>query len=206
LSSGDRVPLRLGAGCPAGEVLPAGFELIAGWLSEPEAWTARLRRDLDWRSQKIILFGRPVLQPRLMDWYSDPGVTYRYSGLTLAPKPWPAVLSELRKRLETHCGASFNSVLCNAYRDGRDSMGWHADDEPELGPDPLIASLNLGATRRFRIRPRGGGPSIGVDLEPGSLLLMSGRSQADFQHAVPKTRRPVGLRINLTFRRVLASE
>jgi alkylated DNA repair dioxygenase AlkB len=82
-------------------------------------------------------------------------------------------------------------------------MGWHADDEPELGPEPLIASLNLGATRRFRIRPRGGGPSVGVDLESGSLLLMSGRSQADYQHAVPKTRRPVGLRINLTFRNIL---
>lgn len=206
VSGGERDALRLDGGSLAGDALPAGFELISGWLPGPEAWAARLQRDLDWRSQEITLFGRPVLQPRLMDWYADPGVTYRYSGLTLAPKAWPKVLSELRERLEAHCGASFNSVLCNAYRDGQDSMGWHADDEPELGPEPLIASLNLGATRRFRIRPRGGGPSLGLDLDAGSLLLMTGRSQADYQHAVPKTRRPVRLRINLTFRRVLASE
>ena len=205
MSPGDRKPLRLDTGTRAGDAVPTGFELVPGWLADPEVWTARLQRDLEWRRQEITLFGRPVLQPRLMDWYADPGVTYRYSGLTLTPKPWPAVLSELRERLETHCGAPFNSVLCNAYRDGQDSMGWHADDEPELGPEPLIASLNLGATRRFRIRAKGGGPSLGVDLEAGSLLLMTGRSQADYQHAVPKTRRPVGLRINLTFRRVIAS-
>ena len=198
--------LQLDAGSLAGDALPTGFELVTGWLPEPQSWYARLRRDLQWRRQEITLFGRPVLQPRLMDWYADSGVTYRYSGLTLAPKAWPEVLRQLRERLEAHCGAPFNSVLCNAYRDGQDSMGWHADDEPELGPEPLIASLNLGATRRFRIRPRGGGSSLGVDLESGSLLLMSGRSQADYQHAVPKTRRPVGPRINLTFRQVLNGE
>ena len=185
------------------EGLPEGFELLPQWLPDPESWYERLRRDLEWRSQEIMLFGKPVLQPRLMDWYADPGVTYRYSGLTLEPKPWPAVLQALRDRLEAHCQAPFNSVLCNAYRDGQDSMGWHADDEPELGPEPLIASLNLGATRRFRIRRKGGGESMGVDLESGSLLLMSGRSQAEYQHAVPKTRRAVAPRINLTFRRVL---
>mgnify|MGYP001819952076 FL=1 len=203
MTGGTNDPFQLTAGSLAGDVLPAGFQLIPGWLPDAESWYARVRRELQWRSQEILLFGRPVLQPRLMDWYADPGVTYRYSGLTLAPKAWPCVLTELRERLESHCDAPFNSVLCNAYRDGQDSMGWHADDEPELGPEPLIASLNLGATRRFRIRPRGGGPSQGLDLEAGSLLLMSGRSQADYQHAVPKTRKPVGPRINLTFRQVL---
>ena len=196
-------PLRLESGALAGDALPVGFELINDWIPDAEGWYDRLRRGLEWRSQEIMLFGRPVLQPRLMDWYADPDVTYRYSGLTLDPKAWPPMLAELRERLEAHCGASFNSVLCNAYRDGRDSMGWHADDEPELGPQPLIASLNFGATRRFRIRPRGGGASVGLELDPGSLLIMSGRSQADYQHAVPKTRRPVGPRINLTFRNVL---
>jgi alkylated DNA repair dioxygenase AlkB len=195
-----RSPESLDAGA-----LPEGFELIPRWLPQPASWYEQLRRELEWRNQEIMLFGKPVMQPRLMDWYADPGVTYRYSGLTLAPKPWPAVLLALRERLEAHCRASFNSVLCNAYRDGQDSMGWHADDEPELGPEPLIASLNLGATRRFRVRPKGGGDSLGVDLESGSLLLMSGRSQADYQHAVPKTRRAVAPRINLTFRRVLTS-
>ena len=203
MSGGVDNPLRLEAGALSGDVLPVGFELFNNWLPDAEGWYERLRRGLEWRSQEITLFGKPVLQPRLMDWYADPGVTYRYSGLTLAPKAWPPLLSALRERLETHCGAGFNSVLCNAYRDGQDSMGWHADDEPELGPQPLIASLNFGATRRFRIRPKGGGASVGVDLEPGSLLLMSGQSQAAYQHAVPKTRRTVGPRINLTFRQVL---
>ncbi len=203
MSEASGHPLHLGAGSLAGDELPPDFELLNDWLPDSEGWYERLRRDLEWRSQEILLFGKPVLQPRLMDWYADPDVTYRYSGLTLAPKAWPPVLRELRVRLEAHCGAGFNSVLCNAYRDGQDSMGWHADDEPELGPLPLIASLNFGATRRFRIRPKGGGASVGVELQSGSLLLMSGRSQADYQHAVPKTRRPVGPRINLTFRKVL---
>lgn len=182
--------------------LPPGFVYHAGWLSDPAAWEARLWSTLSWASREIILFGRPVLQPRLVDWYADPGVAYRYSGVTLGPNPWPRNLDRLRQRLDAEFGTAFNSVLCNAYRDGSDSMGWHADDEPELGPQPVIASLSLGATRRFRIRPRDGGESVGVDLEAGSLLMMSGNSQARFQHALPKTKRPVGLRINLTFRQV----
>ncbi len=97
-------------------------------------------------------------------------------------------------------GAAFNSVLCNAYRDGEDAMGWHSDDEPELGMNPVIASVSLGAPRRFRVRPAAGGASIGADLGHGSLLVMTGRSQRDYRHAVTRTRRPVGWRINLTFR------
>ncbi len=183
-------------------MLPDGFEYVPGWLTAQDDWFERLWAGLDWQEREIVLFGRPVLQPRLVDWYADPGVFYRYSGITLGPRAWPAPLDELRSRLDRDFGTAFNSVLCNAYRDGRDSMGWHADDEPELGESPVIASVNLGATRRFRIRPRGGGDSVAVDLEGGSLLLMAGRSQADWQHAVPKTRRVVGPRINLTFREV----
>lgn len=184
--------------------LPPGFHYRPGWLEAPGPWFETLWRDLDWREQAITLFGRRVLQPRLMDWYADPGVRYRYSGLELGPRTWPEPLDRLRRELNERLDRRFNSVLCNAYRGGQDSMGWHADDEPELGQSPVIASLNLGAERRFRIRPRGGGASVGLDLEDGSLLLMDGRSQADYQHAVPKTRRPVGQRINLTFREVLA--
>ena len=184
--------------------LPPGFAYHAGWLPDAAAWEARLWTTLSWTSREIILFGRRVMQPRLVDWYADPGVAYRYSGVTLGPNPWPEALDRLRVRLDRQFGTAFNSVLCNAYRDGNDSMGWHADDEPELGSEPVIASLSLGATRRFRIRSRGDGDSVGVDLEAGSLLMMSGRSQALYQHALPKTKRPVSLRSNLTFREVKA--
>lgn len=146
------------------------------------------------------------MQPRLSAWYADPGVCYRYSGIRLEDRPWHPRLAELRERLEAELGVSFNSVLCNAYRDGQDAMGWHADDEPELGTRPVIASLSLGHARTLRLRPRTGGPSTGHFLESGSLLLMEGRSQADWQHAVPRTRRASGLRINLTFRRIFRKD
>ncbi len=142
-------------------------------------------------------------EPRLTAWYADPGVRYGYSGQALEPAAWPASLDTLRRELRARLGCDFNAVLCNAYRDGQDAMGWHADDEPELGPEPVIASLSLGATRRFRIRPRRGGESVGLELESGSLLLMDGRSQADYCHALVRTRRPVRPRINLTFRQVM---
>lgn len=184
---------------------PRGFEYRAGFLSHEEASALldTLWRDVPWRSQTIRLFGREVMQPRLIAWYADEGVRYSYSGLQLQEQPWHAALAGLRDRLEHTLGERFNSVLLNAYRNGRDSMGWHADDEPELGVEPVIASISLGATRRMRVRARGGGASVGFDLQHGSLMLMRGPSQAQFQHSVPKTARPVGLRLNLTFRRVL---
>lgn len=183
--------------------LPPGFSYRPRFIEAPEHAFSDLLEGLRWRAQEITLFGRQVMQPRLIDWCADAGVNYGYSGITLGPAAWPGSLQRLRDRLEVELGHSFNSVLCNLYRDGRDSMGWHADDEPELGPRPVIASLSLGAERRFRIRPRSGGASIGIDLAPGSLLLMEGLSQRQFQHAVPKTQRPVAPRINLTFRNVL---
>ena len=184
--------------------LPPGFHYQAAYLSEADIWFTKLMDGLQWREQAITLFGRRVMQPRLIDWYADSGVHYRYSGITLGPSPWPALLQTLRRRLEEDLGQRFNSVLCNQYRDGRDSMGWHADNEPELGSQPVIASLSFGARRRFRIRPSAGGSSVGMDLDSGSLLLMDGWSQRDYQHAVTKTQRPVGSRINLTFRNVCA--
>ena len=185
--------------------LPEGFELREAWLDDPESWFQTLREGLDWQARDIVLFGRRIAQPRLTDWCADPAVSYRYSGITLGPRPWHKALEHLRTLLDRALDCRFNFVLCNAYRDGRDSMGWHADNERELGEAPCIASLSLGASRTFRIRPRGGGASVGLELTSGSLLVMSGRSQADYQHALPKTRRPVGPRINLTFRKVLGA-
>jgi alkylated DNA repair dioxygenase AlkB len=115
-------------------------------------------------------------------------------------------LTQVRTRLEHTTGAAFDSVLANLYRDGKDAMGWHADDEPELGPAPVIASLSLGATRRFAFKPKAGneeGARLSIVLPHGSLLVMRGATQANYLHAIPRTRRPVGARINLTFRRVL---
>lgn len=161
-----------------------------------------LWQDLHWQQWSIGLFGRKILQPRLTAWASDNGVTYRYSGLALEPQPWHPQLRILQTQLTADSGASFNSVLANAYRTGQDSMGWHSDNEPELGLRPVIASISLGATRRFLIRRGKSGPSKKVELEDGSLLLMQGDSQHIWQHCIPKTKKPVDLRINLTFRMI----
>ena len=187
--------------------LPEGFEYLPGFLppARAERLFSRLLAEVDWHQRQILLFGRRRPQPRLTAWCSDPGVSYRYSGLELQPEPWLRPLQALRRQLSSTAGARFNSVLLNLYRDGRDSMGWHADDERELGEEPVIASVSLGAVRRLRLRSRGGGPSRSVDLASGSLLLMRGRSQAEWQHAVPRTARTVGPRINLTFREIVST-
>ncbi len=165
---------------------------------------AALMADIPFAAETIRLFGRPVQVPRLVAWHGDPGTTYTYSGTTHAPLPWSPALSDLRERVQARAGAPFNSVLANLYRGGADSMGWHADDEPELGAEPVIASLSLGATRRFQLKPRKGVPGqrVEIALTDGSLLVMRGRTQANWLHAVPKKAGPVGPRINLTFRYV----
>ena len=159
-----------------------------------------LWQELCWRQQEILIFGKKVMQPRLVAWYGDADARYQYSGLALEPLPWHPVLSDLRTQLEKHCQAPFNSVLANAYRDGSDSMGWHRDDEPELGPRPVIASLSLGQERRFLLRRNGADRSEGLLLTHGSLLVMKGESQRLYRHSLPRSKRPMGLRINLTFR------
>ena len=170
--------------------------------AEAAALLAGLTAGIAWEQRSIRLFGQLVPQPRLTAWYGDPAACYTYSGLRWEPRPWLPALLTLRQRLQAATGSRFNSVLLNLYRDGRDSMGWHADDEPELGPAPAIASLSLGATRRFRLRPRAGllHAPLALDLPAGSLLLMQGPTQRHWQHALPKTARPVGPRLNLTFR------
>lgn len=153
----------------------------------------------------ITVFGRAHATPRLVGWYGDPGAVYTYSGLTLTPSPWTPRLHELRARVSAAAGTLFNSALVNLYRDGRDGMGWHSDDEAELGPAPVIASLSLGAPRRFVLRHRRQA-RVGaeVSLGQGALLLMRGATQTHYRHALPKTTRPVGPRLNLTFRRIMA--
>ncbi len=156
---------------------------------------------IPWRQDWITVYGRSLPQPRLTAWYGDPGKTYTYSGITMQPIPWHALLLEMKAKVEAVSEVRFNSVLLNFYRDGKDSMGWHSDDEPELGPNPVIASLSLGGTRRLMLRHRFQ-PELKHELEltSGSLLLMQGKTQHYWQHQVPKTKRPVLPRVNLTFR------
>lgn len=174
------------------------------WIDGKEAdrLLALWSQSLDWQQRPIRLFGREIMQPRLTCFYGDSGVRYRYSGKTLLADPWPEELKRLSVRLSRELDQTLNSVLCNLYRDGADSMGWHADDEPELGVDPMIASVSLGQVRRFRLKPRGGGKAMTLKLDHGSLLVMSGDLQRHWLHELPKSRQAIDPRINLTFRRV----
>jgi alkylated DNA repair dioxygenase AlkB len=178
---------------------------VPNFVADAQAWSAALDRELAWDHESIVLFGRSVEVPRLSVCYGDDGVEYRYSNVTHRAQRWPTRLVALRDRLRRTVGMRFNFVLANLYRDGCDSMGWHADDERELGARPVVASISLGATRAFKLRARDGtGRRAALDLESGSLLLMWGRSQRIWQHALPKVRADVGRRINLTFRDVHA--
>jgi alkylated DNA repair dioxygenase AlkB len=164
-----------------------------------------LRSEIQWEEKQIRLFGKTIVSPRLSAWYGEPGTRYRYSGLTLEAPGWTPSLEEVRARVEGLAGASFNAVLCNLYRDEHDSMGLHADAEPELGPEPVIASVSLGAVRRFTMRPRRprDGKAFTLELPSGSVLVLSGPTQAHWRHGVPKESSPTGERINLTFRRIV---
>ncbi len=175
-------------------------------MSEADELHAALRSGIEWRQEDIVMFGEPRRVPRLVAWHGDPGTAYTYSGTLHEPLPWMPTLQRMREAVETLTAHRYNSVLLNLYRDGRDGMGWHADDEDELGPEPAIASVSLGATRRFKLRHRRSGqPPVTVDLSHGDVLLMAGGTQRAYVHAVPKTERPVGERINLTFRLVQAT-
>lgn len=191
---------------PAPALTLPGAELryLPEWLpaAVADALLVQLKLSLPWSQHRVRLFGRELPSPRLSAWIGDPGASYRYSGVVHCPLPWTTELSALRHRLEQAFGCPFNSVLVNRYRDGQDSMGWHADDEPELGAEPVIASISLGATRTLHFRARHGDAKLALDLAHGSLLLMSGTTQQQYLHAIHKSRRPLGERINLTFRQI----
>ena len=183
-----------------------GLTLIrsAVGLAAADKAFAALRTKVAWRQDHLKMFGKVVPVPRLEAWVADEGFDYTYSGIHHEPDPWIDELIELRDLSSSHTGTTFNSVLCNLYLEGSDGVDWHADDEPEFGPMPVIASLSLGATRRFDLR-RVDSPSIKLelDLHHGDLVIMSGTTQALWRHRVPKTKKLVGERINLTFRNVI---
>src|SRR6056297_75905 len=168
-------------------------ELFANLISEPF-----------WQTRSITMFGRRIIQPRKIAFQGDPGVSYAYSGDEYRAEPWHRDVAALRNEIESKAGCRLNCVLLNLYRDGRDSMGWHSDDEAELGSCPTIASVSLGAVRRFVLR-RKADKQKKLQIEPasGSLMIMRGDLQHYWQHALPKTARAVGPRINLTFREIV---
>ncbi len=185
-------------------LLPGGelWSYPGAFARQADDWLRALLDKVAWRSEKLHLFGRWVEAPRRIAWYGDPGAEYCYSGRRHVPRPWIVPLREMRTAVQKLLGASFNSALLNLYRDGNDAMGWHSDDEPELQPRPLIASLSFGATRRFDLRPRGGGAIVSLQLEHGSLLVMGGDTQRHWRHRVPRSARCQAPRVNVTFRRV----
>lgn len=167
---------------------------------------AALQNEMAWEREVVTIVGRKVAVPRLVAWHGDANAIYRYSGLEHVPRPWTPTLLALRTRVQKVSGLGFNSVLGNWYRSGDDSMGWHADQEKSLGPNPWIASISLGAERLFKLRHNSGDPALDLRLGHGSLLLMGGNLQHRWRHCLPKSRSVTGARINLTFRLILSEE
>ena len=175
-------------------------------LKEASTFFDKLSIETDWIQPQIRMFGKWVDQPRLIAWQSSEGLSYSYSGITLTASPYSVLVEAIARKIEFKTGLTFNSVLINYYRDGKDSMGWHADNEPELGENPMIASLSLGSARDFVLKHNQRSDLRKVfSLNSGSLLLMGKGIQKNWKHALPK-RAHAGPRINLTFRRILVEE
>ena len=194
---------------------PFGGELLSGdgsallipeFLSEDlaDAALSELMSTNAWEQQSLLMYGKVVDEPRLSTWHSD-GQTYTYSGRARHPQPWTPLLHTIRELCEHKTSHTFNGVLVNFYRDGEDHLGWHSDDELINGSEPLIASVSLGAERRFDMRHRNTGELVSTPLSHGSLLVMSGLSQKCWEHRIPKIPHLGHPRVNLTFRRLVTA-
>jgi len=196
--SASREVLRI----PDGELLhfPGVFQ-----GSHAQRWLAHCIQHIPWRQDHIRIAGRTLAVPRLQCWFGDADAHYSYSGIALTPLPWTTELLEIRAVVQTLCQWQFNCVLANLYRDGKDSVSWHSDDEPELGEDPVIASVSFGESRRFELRHRyrRSQSALRMTLHHGSLLVMRGATQQFWLHQVPKEKGVLAPRVNLTFRRIL---
>lgn len=168
---------------------------------ESEAIFAQLQTETPWLQEEITIFGKKYAQPRLTCLYGDGQKPYSYSNITMHPNHWTPLLQFIKERVATYCNKNFTTVLINQYRDGRDSNGWHADNEKELGLNPIIASVSFGAIRTFQLKHNTiKDQKLNLYLESGSLLIMEGTTQHYWKHQIPKTAKPVSSRINLTFR------
>ena len=162
-----------------------------------------LRESIQWKQNTIKMYGKENPVPRLEAWYGDPGKSYAYSGIQMDPIPWTDELREIKSTVELESGIKFNSVLINFYRDGKDRVAWHSDNEKELGQNPVIGSVSFGAERNFKLRHKkykSNGLKKEVLLQHGSFLLMQGSTQHHWMHEIPRTAKLIGPRINLTFR------
>ena len=188
---------------PLPALADAKLDYLPAWVEAglAERWLHALFEQTPWQQPELFIHGRYHRTPRLTAWYGEPEARYRYSGKIHQPLPWTPLLDEIRQQVVQAVGQPLNAVLLNYYRDGQDSMGWHSDAESELGRDPLIASLNLGGSRRFDLR-RVGSTRIehSLTLQHASLLVMRGPTQHHWQHQVAKTRQACAPRLNLTFR------
>lgn len=180
-------------------MLPIGFRLIKAWNTSLSL--QEVVQEIPWTQGSIKIFGKTIPQPRLTCWMGTKA--YKYSGVVNQPLVPTPLIQEIQKDIEYCTYSTYNSVLANQYRNGSDSVSWHSDDEPEFGQEPTIISLSLGSTRVFKIRENTTKRVWSLDLAHGDLLVMSGRAQLDYQHAVLKTAKPVGNRVNLTFRFVV---
>ena len=168
--------------------------------SESDIFFQKLKSEIEWKQESMNMYGKKINFPRLTAWYGDNDKPYSFSGITLSPKVWNEELVSIKRKIEPIAKVDFNSVLLNRYRDGNDSISWHTDAEKELGLNPVIASVNFGATRKFQLRHIKTKEKLEIELTHGSLLIMQGELQHFWQHQVPKTSQKVGERINLTFR------
>ena len=181
------------------------------FLQANDLFTA-LASELDWRQESLQMYGKTVAIPRLQAWYGESTADYEYSGLKLTPLVWHNTLKNIKVHIECYLTEHklgleleyvFNSVLANFYRDNNDGMSWHSDDEVQLGEQPIIASLSLGQTRKFSLKHKISGEKLDLNLQSGSLLLMRGHLQSNWQHCLPKSKKPMAGRINLTFRHIV---
>lgn len=168
--------------------------------SDSDNFFTELKNNTKWRQESMNMYGKKIDFPRLTAWYGDNDKAYKFSGITLQPNIWSEEILKIKERIEPIANVKFNSVLLNRYRDGNDSISWHTDAEPELGNNPIIASVNFGETRKFQLRHIKTKQKIEIELTHGSLLIMQGELQHYWQHQVPKTAKKIGERINLTFR------
>jgi alkylated DNA repair dioxygenase AlkB len=182
---------------------------IRGFLPPEERFKLLplLRRSLYWRQDNITIFGKKVKQPRLTAWYGEPNLHYAYSGLCLETIPWTSTLLKIRKQVEALGIGNYNAVLLNYYRDGNDSMGYHSDDEPELGPNPIIAIVSLGQRRKLQMKKKKSPERpLNFWLENGDLFIMAGATQHYWYHQIPKSPSAQSARLSLTFRNIITSQ
>jgi alkylated DNA repair dioxygenase AlkB len=179
------------------------LQYIPGVFTELESqiFLEKFIHSVPWEQRSMPMYGKQIITPRLTAWYGDKERNYAYSGNKFHPMPWTADLLAIKERIEPLAEASFNSVLLNYYRDGNDSVAWHSDNEKELGPQPIIGSVSFGQVRTFDVRRKTDhGDKYSVRLESGSLLIMKGDLQQNWEHRVAKSLKASKPRINLTFR------